>query len=72
MESKVYPGASKFQQGKKQLSYYCRSLGLSEGLYLVFVPNQARLPDFVAEGSEEIEDVLIKTFLVFYDEETDF
>ncbi|HAN76717.1 MAG TPA: hypothetical protein DCQ31_02505, partial [Bacteroidales bacterium] len=35
IETKVYGSYSKFETGKKQLAYYCNSLGLKKGIYLV-------------------------------------
>lgn len=72
MESKIYYSPSRFERGKIQLAYYAKSLGLQEGIYLVFVNNHIELPESVIEAQETIEGILIKTFLVFYDEKKDF
>jgi hypothetical protein len=73
IEFKVYAGPKYFTDGKKQLSYYCRRLGLTQGEYLVFVPNSIRIkPDVVNEKTEQIEGVHIRPWLIFYDEEKDF
>ncbi len=69
IESKVYYYELQFVKGKKQLAYYCRSLGLGIGIYLVFCPNNIRYPETVHEGTEQIEGVEIRTCLVGYDEE---
>ncbi len=58
-----------FLTGKKQLAYYCRSLGLSTGIYLVFCPNNIHYPDVVKEVVETIEGTEVRTYLVEYDEE---
>lgn len=72
IEVKVYRYDKQFQDGKKQLAYYCKSLGLNEGVYLVFVPNNILYPERAKEGVENIEGVAIKVFLVRYDEEKEF
>jgi hypothetical protein len=69
IESKIYYYERQFTTGREQLAYYCRSLGLSTGLYLVFCPNNIRYPDIVKESVETIEDVEVRTYLVEYDEE---
>lgn len=56
---------------KNQLAYYARSLGLKEALYLVFVPNTVNLPG-IREQEETVGGVLIRTYIVQYDEEKDF
>ncbi|MCB1189009.1 MAG: AAA-like domain-containing protein [Leptospiraceae bacterium] len=71
IETKKYYSPGNFQKGKKQLAYYCNRADLKEGVYIVFVDTSVN-PDFVSEGSEEIEDVLIRTYLIWYDEEKDF
>ena len=69
IESKVYYAFKQFSDGKKQLAYYCNSLGLSTGIYLVFCPNNITYPEAVKEQTETIEGVSITTYLVEYDEE---
>jgi hypothetical protein len=72
IETKIYYYDKQFQDGKKQLSYYCKSLGLSIGIYLVFVANNIMYPERAKEGVEMIDGVEIKVYLVQYDEEKDF
>ncbi|MEK7253540.1 MAG: AAA-like domain-containing protein, partial [Bacteroidota bacterium] len=72
IEFKVYSNSAKFKSGKKQLAYYCKKMGLSEGHYLVFVPNSLQLPPVVNDKPEVVEDIQVVTWLVFYDEEKDF
>ncbi len=72
IETKIYRYDRQFQEGKKQLAYYCKSLGLSEGVYLVFVPNVILYPERLTEGTEIINGITIKVFLIRYDEEKDF
>ncbi len=69
VEVKVYYSPGRFEDGKKQLAYYCRSLGLSTGIYLVFCANNIRYPETVKEDVETIEGVEVRTYLVEYDEE---
>lgn len=71
-ETKIYRYPKQFEDGKGQLAYYCQSLNLEEAVYLVFVPNNIRYPERVQEDEEVINGVLVRTFLVIYDEEKDF
>ena len=71
VEFKIFRDMVRFEKGKKQLAFYCGSVGISEGVYLVFVPNTVTLPG-IKEGVENIHDIEIKTYIVFYDEEKDF
>ena len=68
IETKIYYYENQFVQGKNQLAYYCKSLGLNKGIYLVFCPNDAKYPEVVKEKTETIENIEITTFLVEYDE----
>jgi len=68
IETKIYYYENQFVKGKKQLAYYCKSLGLTRGVYLVFCPNNIPYPASVVEGSEQIENVEITTFLIEFDE----
>lgn len=69
IEAKVYYAFKQFSDGKKQLAYYCNSLHLDKGVYLVFCPNDITYPQEVQEQTERIEGVAIATYLVEYDEE---
>jgi len=69
IETKVYHSPAKFLDGKKQLAYYCKSLGLKRGIYLVFCPTGIYYPETVKEQKETIDTVEISTYLVWYDEE---
>jgi len=71
IEFKVYRDILRFEKGKKQLAYYAKSLGINNGVYLVFVPNTVTLPDILDEKAV-IERVLISTYIIRYDEEKDF
>ena len=72
IETKVYYSPGKFIDGKKQLAYYCESLGLKKGLYLVFCPTDLQYPKIVKEQTENIEIkgkiIEISTYLISYDE----
>jgi hypothetical protein len=68
IETKIYYSPGKFEEGKKQLSYYCKSLGLHKAVYLVFCPNDIKYPEKVIEQSENIDSVDITTYLIMYDE----
>lgn len=69
VEVKIFRDSFQYKTGKKQLAYYCNSLNVKEGVYLVFVPQEV---ERVEEGTEEIEGVAICTYIVKYDEEKDF
>jgi type II secretory pathway predicted ATPase ExeA len=71
IEGKLFHNITQFQKGKPQLAYYIKSLGLTEGVYLVFVSNLITHPK-VLESVEIIEGVTITTYLVRYDLEKDF
>ncbi len=72
IETKKYYSYTLFNEGKKQLAYYCDGLGIKEGVYIVFLKNTINYPDYIKEESEIIKNVEIKTFLISYDEEKDF
>ena len=72
IETKVYRSFSLFDNGKKQVASYCKSLALNKGLYIVFCPNSVRYPEPVKEQTETINGVEIITYLIQYDEEKDF
>jgi hypothetical protein len=71
VEFKIFRDMVRFEKGKKQLAFYCGSVGIAEGIYLVFVPNTVTLPS-IKEGVENIDNIEIKTYIVLYDEEKDF
>jgi len=75
IETKIFNSPGKFEKGKKQLAYYCQSLGLKKGIYIVFCPNHISYPKIVKEQSETIENpegsgqvIEIITYLVEFDE----
>ncbi len=68
IETKVYYSPGKFTSGKKQLAYYCKSIGLDTGIYLVFRPVNKKYPKNVKEQTEKIDDITIKTYLIDYDD----
>ncbi len=68
IETKIYYAPKQFEDGKKQLAYYCKSLGLNKGVYLVYCPNDIKYPEFVKEQIGKINNVEISTYLIEYDE----
>jgi len=68
IETKVYYAPKQFDEGKKQLAYYCNSLGLKKGIYLVFTPTNQKYPKNVKEQTENINEVNISTYLIEYDD----
>jgi hypothetical protein len=71
VEAKVYSDIVKFRRGKKQLAQYVQSLSLDSGIYLVFVESEIK-NEHVKEEYEDVDGVLIKTYLVPYNLELDF
>jgi hypothetical protein len=71
-ETKKYYSFSQFNDGKQQLAYYSRKLGLNEAVYLLFLSNKIEYPKEVTESVFIISDVLIHCYLVYYDIEKDF
>ena len=69
IETKVYYSQSKFENGKKQLAYYCETCGLKAGIYLVFCPKGLKYPQSVKEQTENINNIAISTYLIEYDEQ---
>jgi hypothetical protein len=71
IEAKIFYNISQYSDGKAQLAYYIKSLGLNRGIYLVFVDKQVTNPQ-VLEGEEHIDGVTLKIYIVRYDLEVDF
>jgi len=69
LETKIYYYEKQFLDGKNQLAYYCKSLGLNRGIYLVFCPEGISYPATIREKKETIDTVELSTYLVWYDEE---
>ncbi len=69
IETKVYYSPKKFLQGKEQLAYYCKSLDLETGIYLVFIKSNKKFPDIIKEQTENIKNIKIITYLIEYDED---
>ena len=76
IETKIYYYEKQFVDGKEQLAYYCRSLGLEKGIYLVFCPVGINYPKSIIEQVEQIEThresgqgTEISTYLIKYDED---
>jgi hypothetical protein len=68
IETKIFYSPGKFETGKKQLAYYCKSLGLNKGVYLVFCPNDIPYHKSIKEETQNIYHVEIITYLISYDE----
>ena len=71
-ETKKYYSEAQFLRGKRQLAYYCRKLGVKEGIYLIFLSNKIEYPEEVVEDTFTQDGVLIHCYLVYYDIEKDF
>ncbi len=68
IETKVYYSPKRFSEGKKQIAYYCKTLGLTKGVYLVYLPSDTDCRGRIKEEIELIDGVEISTYLVKYDE----
>jgi len=68
IETKIYYSPARFENGKKQLAYYCKSLGLDKGVYIVFCPNDIEYHKSIKEETQKIDDIEIITYLISYDE----
>ena len=71
IETKIYRYPLQVQKGLKQLAYYCNSINIYEGLYMVFASNKVPVKG-ISEGTQEIDGVKIRVYIVDYDEEKDF
>jgi AAA-like domain len=71
LEAKIYHNITQFTDGKAQLAYYIKSLGLNRGVYLVFLNKEVTNP-YVLEDTEVFDGVEIITYIVRYDLEVDF
>ena len=71
IETKVYRDSYQAKKGLKQLAYYCQSVNIPEGLYLLFASNALKVMG-IEEGVREVEGIRIRVYVVQYDEEKDF
>ena len=71
IEGKLFHNITQFENGKPQLAYYIKSLGLTQGVYLVFVKSTVTNPE-VQEATETMDGVTITTYIVRYDVDKDF
>jgi hypothetical protein len=71
IEAKIFHNITQFTDGKTQLAYYIKSLGLTKGIYLIFLNSEVTNP-MVLEGEDTIEGVELTTYIVRYDLEIDF
>jgi len=71
IETKIFYHENAFKNGKKQLAYYCKHLGLDKGVYLVFIPEHILEihKENIFEKIETIEGIEIHTYLVEYEDE---
>jgi hypothetical protein len=73
IESKVYQNITQFNKGKEQVAYYANRMGLDTATYLVFADTDTTHKDLI-EKDDFIKEknVLVTTYVVRYDLETDF
>ena len=73
VESKVYQNITQFEKGKTQVAYYAHRMGLTTATYLVFVSSTVTHKDVIEKPIFIKEkNVLVTTYLIPYDLETDF
>jgi hypothetical protein len=73
IESKVYQNITQFEKGKKQVAYYAHRMGLTTATYLVFVSSTVIHKDVIEKPEfNKDKNVLVTTYLIRYDLETDF
>lgn len=68
IETKIYYYEAQFLEGKEQLAYYCESLGLKKGIYLVFCPKEVNYSENIKEQKKLVNNVEISTYLIEYHE----
>ena len=71
IETKKYYSPRMFKKGKGQLAFYCSRKDITEGIYIVFIEDDIQI-EGIEEATEMIDGVEIKTYLIRYDEATDF
>ena len=71
IETKKYYNPSDFKTGKDQIAYYCKRAGIKKGIYIVFIKNTIK-SDKIKEDIKIINNVEIKTYLIYYDEKKEF
>ena len=72
IETKIYRFPKQFEEGKKQLAYYAKSLGLKAATYLVFLPNTVKYRAKATEGTAIFKGISVQTYIVPYDEVKEF
>ena len=73
IEGKVYQNITQFNRGKEQVAYYANRMGLKTATYLVFVNSTVTHADVIEQPDFfSAKDVLVTTYIVRYDLETDF
>ena len=73
VKSKVYQNITQFEKGKAQVAYYAHRMGLTTATYLVFVSSTVTHKDVIElPAFFKDKNVLVTTYLVRYDMETDF
>jgi len=71
IEAKKYYSPRLFIKGKSQLAYYANRKEIEESVYIVFISNEIQI-EGIEEAKETIDGVEVKTYLIRYDEATDF
>ncbi len=71
IETKKFYDYTNFKDGKEQIAYYCERAGITQGIYIVYINNTVKNKR-IQEATEVINKVVVKTFLIRYDEKKEF
>ena len=71
IETKKFYDYTNFTEGKNQIAYYCKSAGIKQGIYIVYIDNTVK-NERIKESTENINNVEVKTYLIRYDEIKEF
>ncbi len=71
IETKKYYNPTDFKKGKDQIAYYCKQAGIKKGIYIVFIKNTIK-SDKIKEDTKIINNIEVKTYLIYYDEKKEF
>ena len=71
IETKKFYDYTNFTEGKDQIAYYCKSAGIKQGIYIVYIDNTVK-NEKIKEDTENINNIEIKTYLIRYDEKKEF
>ena len=71
IEFKIYRDQARFEKGKQQVAHYAKSISVDECVYLVFISNVYRELGMKDEVLT-IDGVIVRCYVIFYDQTKDF